>query len=101
MAKMWKRIKNYIIKKLGGYTKEECLTSVHYEFIPREQKIITIHSSGTFAKYNTPPQDWIEDKLLMGIARRMKPYVRFEEEYDPITMAKTIYGYVKVVDGNG
>ncbi len=98
-----KEIKNFIIKKLGGYTPEEyqCLNGVHYEFLPRpiSSNVRTLCASATYSLVNSVPQDWIEDKLIMILAKQIKPYVRFENEYEEI-VRKTVHAYVKVVDDN-
>lgn len=97
------KLKNYIIKKLGGYTEKEYRTinDIHYEFIPQKtSNFITLLSRVEYFTDYPPPQDWVEDKLIMGLTQQIKPYVRFYNEYDQMEMKKTVSAYVKVVDDN-
>ena len=48
---MWKRFKTWLIKRLGGYTKEEydkCyLSTWHKPIIPGTRKFVTLHATHT------------------------------------------------------
>lgn len=96
-----KKLKNWIIKKLGGYTKEEfrAITDVHYKFFPQNNRnIITLRANGYFGQYDSPPQDYLENRLIECIAKQLKHFVRWEDAYDPITQKRTISANIKVVD---
>ena len=104
MAKLWQRIKNWCIKKLGGYTKEEYGLGpiTRYKFIPQQTHgIEVLQAEAEFDSFYKPPTELIEDKLLGGLARQMKPHVVFETCEDYCGMRQMVRATVKVVADNG
>lgn len=106
MSEMWKRLKNWLIKKLGGYTKAEyddCsrLPVERYVFRPApvSRDVVTIRAEGRYNYFNKPPDDWLERKLAGELAAKMMECVRFECIDDPCRMETTIRATVRVVDG--
>lgn len=103
MAKLWQRIKNWCIKKLGGYTKEEYGIGpiTRYEFIPQKTHgIDVLRAEAEFDSFNKPPTEWIEGKLLGELAKQMKSYVVVETCEDYCRMRQKYRATVKVVADN-
>lgn len=105
MAEKWRRIKNWCIKKLGGYTKAEYddmsrFPVERFEFIPRpdSKRIITLKAEASIDVIHSVPHDWVEGKMLDELAKQMKPFVVWEFCEDYMEFKKKIRAYVKVVD---
>lgn len=104
---MWQKIKNWLIKKLGGYTKAEyddfsrCPVT-RFEILPeRPKNIVRLHADVWFDPFSTPPREWTERKLLDALATQIKPYVHWENSEDYCRMKRGVRAVVKVVDFNG
>ena len=104
MAKIWNHIKDWLIKKLGGYTKAEydIAAVARYEFIPPPEwnNIIKVCAEGKYHHFDEPPREWIESHLVEELAREIKPYVRWETNIDYCDMMHNIRAIVKVVDND-
>ena len=105
---MLTKLKNWLIKKLGGYTKAEFdawtnLPVERYVFTPApvSRDIVAIRAEAAYALFNKPPEEWLERKLTGELAAKMKKYVRFESIDDPCRMETSIRATVMVVNGNG
>jgi hypothetical protein len=103
MAEMWKRIKVWLIKKLGGYATDD--VRVRHEFFPQQTKnIVVLRVEGTYLRHNAPPLEWMEGKLLEELAMQLKPHVLWEENEnytDYLEAKRTVRATVKVVADNG
>ena len=99
MSKLWQRIKNAIIKKLGGFTKDEYGPITRYEFLPPRtvNNVVVLRAEGTFSPMNNPPKEWIEEKLIAELARQMKPHVLWEHNDHYCDMTRTFRATVTVV----
>ena len=104
---MLQRFKNWIIKKLGGYTKAEYdnyarLPIDRFVVMPEQTRnVVTLRTEMTYDHFASPPSEWIEDRLCGELGRQIKPYVRLERGEDYCNMMTTIRAYVKVVDTDG
>lgn len=106
MRETWKRIKEWLIKKLGGYTKAEydalagCVRT-RYEFLPPQRMDVhVIRAEGEYAFPYAPPAEYMKDKLLVEIAKQAEPYVNWEtsESYlDFLDHKKTIRASLRVL----
>ena len=100
-------LKNWLIKKLGGYTEKEFIERLvdRFEvFTVTQRDIETLRVDVKFDLLNSPPQDWIEDRAVHELAKKIKPFVRWEtcESYlYAMDMTKVVRAYVKVVKDNG
>lgn len=100
---MLKKFKDWLIKKLGGFTKAEYddwsrLPVSKLEFIPEPMgDVVTLCADVTFNVAYAPPPDWIEATLCGALANKIKPYVRLETHDDFCRDKKTVRAYVKVV----
>jgi len=108
MADMWKRLKNWLIKKLGGYTKAEVdalryLTATYREprVVAKSGEIVTLRTEAWFDHFNLPPAEWAKDKIAVSLAMKMKPYVRWEAKDDHSGMKQSIRATVRVVKWDG
>ena len=101
---MLTRPKNWIIKKLGGYTKAEYdnlsrFPIRHFEFMPPQRSnIVTLQTQGAFDKFNEPSQEWLENRVVCELAKQLKPYVTWEYEEDCCRTNKIVRAAVKVVE---
>lgn len=101
---MWEKIKNWLIKWLGGYTKAEyddfsrCPVT-RFEIIPDQPKnIVTLRAEMWFDHFSTPPTEWTEKQLIGELAMKIKPYVHWERSEDYCRMKRAVRAVVKVVD---
>lgn len=106
MADLWQRIKNWIIKKLGGYTKKEYdfRPIERFEFIPQRldsRNIITLRTEETLDIFRSVPHEWVEGRMLDELAKQMKPFVVWEFNDDYMDFRKKVRASIKVVDSHG
>ena len=97
------KLKNWIIKKLGGYTRAEYESRPvdRFEFLSIKQNdIVTLQTEGEFDVFNEPPKEWLEDKLMGELAKKIKPYVMWDHARDCYRMKKFVRAAVKVVNCN-
>ena len=100
---MLKKFKDWLIKKLGGYTKAEYddfsrIPVCRYEFLPpQNNNIVTLSIEGEFSHFDDPPTEWIEDMLMAELARKIKPHVHWERGENYSTMKTWVRAIVKVV----
>lgn len=100
MTKLWKRVKKWLIKKLDGFTADE-LAPTHYEFFPQQTKnIITLNVDGEFDPFNKPPQELLEDRLISGLSKQLKPYITWEYSENPYQGTRIVRGWVRVIVPN-
>lgn len=103
---MWWKIKNWLIKRLGGYTKAEYddfsrFPVTRFEVIPeRTKNIVRLQSEAWFDSFSTPPTEWTERKLIGELAMQLKPYVHWEQSEDYCRMKRAVRAVVKVVKFN-
>ena len=105
MAELWQRIKNWIIKKMGGYTKAEYddmsrRPAERFVFTPQPDRrgIITLRTEATLDTYMSVPHEWVEGRMLDELAKQMKPFVVWEFSDDYMDFRKKVRASVKVVD---
>lgn len=104
---MWEKIKNWLIKRLGGYTKAEYDDSgrfpvTRYEVIQDQRKdVVTLQADMWYDAFSTPPSEWTEKQLIGELAMKIKPYVKWERSDDYCRMKKGVRAVVKVVALNG
>lgn len=101
MAKLWKRIKNWIIKKLGGFTQDEFAPTTRYEFIPTQKDVITLCAEGECAYPYTPPAEFVKDMLCQELSKQLRPHVKWQRCDDYFSGTHIIRATVRVVDDNG
>ena len=108
MPQVIQKIKNWLIKKLGGHTKAEYddtsrFPITKFEFLPPAERhdVITLGAEAIFDYFRSDEADYIENRLIRSLSEQMKPYVNFVREDDRMNLKSTIYAYVKVVDCNG
>lgn len=100
---MWEKVKCWLIKKLGGYTKAEYddfsrFPGIKYEFLPPQTRdVVKLCAHGEFSCFDSPPPEWIENRLMDELARQMKPYVTLAWSEDYCKMTKCVRAVVKVV----
>lgn len=100
---MLKKFKDWLIKKLGGFTKAEYddwtrVPVSKFEFIPNPMgDVVTICAEATYDLAYAPAPEWIEVTVLGTLANKIKPYVRMETNADFCRNQKTVRAYVKVV----
>ena len=103
---MWQKIKNWIIKKLGGYTKAEYENLSkrpveRFEFIPHPaSNVVLLRTEGVVDTFYAPEKEWMEDKLVHALAQELRPYVRWTTCDDYCDMKRTYRAEVKVVADN-
>lgn len=102
---MWAKFKNWLIKKLGGYTKweyDDLSLVTRYEVLSEQRKdIVQLRAEMSYDSFRTLPKEWVEDKLVGQLAEQMKPLVHWERSEDYCEMKIGVRAGVKVVGGNG
>lgn len=79
---MIQKLKNWLIKKLGGITQEEVAKTKRHEWIAQglESKVTTRPVELKVEKYNCmfAPRDAMESYVKHELFEQMKPYIRVE-----------------------
>lgn len=109
MSKTWIRFKNWLIKKLGGYTKAEFsdMTRVqisHTGLALRRDtgKIVTLSADMSIDTIHPVSREWIEGTLLVELLEQMKPFVEWESTEDHVKWPqKSVRARIRVVNRNG
>ena len=77
--KMLNKIKNKLIKWLGGYTVDELIVN---KYIVKQEKYNIQTLNATYRRASYVPRDYIENRLLIDLTNGLEPYVTFEDYYD-------------------
>jgi len=98
---MLQKFKNWLIKKLGGYTKAEydMIPIQRMVFQPEDLNVIALRAECTYDELRMPPQEWVENRLIENLAQQMKPYVTWEFCQNPMDMTRRGIAKVRVVKG--
>lgn len=70
------KIKNWLIRKLGGLTREDIKSPIQYTIY--RPKVKTIKAQFIDRGYEIP-QEYVEEKLMHDLILFIKPYVKIEK----------------------
>lgn len=70
------KIKNWLIHKLGGKTKDEIIPPIQYTVY--RPKVETIKAQFIDNGVNVP-KEYVEEMLMRNLASEIKPYVKIEK----------------------
>lgn len=97
------KIKDKLIKKLGGFTRTEYFLEhpLQPEIKMERADIVTLHvAAKTVAEYDKGVLEFTESQIAERFARQLKPYIQFHRERrGPFEV--TIIGTLKVVKEHG
>ena len=95
MKKLWQRFKNWLIHKLGGYTKDYVMTIEHAQ-VP----LVTLTSKVTITnahRYHFDIES-IGDQILRDFADQLRDYIDIETYVNPMEDITMYRATIKIAD---
>ena len=101
MKIIWLRPKNWLIKKLGGFTETEYMFRPCRFIERRNGQVEMISAEGRYSLFLKPPEDFIEERLIYQLAQGLKPYAQWQRAEDRERGEIKIRATIKVVRDDG
>ena len=95
MKKLWQRFKNWLIHKLGGYTKDRVMTIEHTQ-VP----LVTLTSKVTVTNAHRYHFDMetIGDQILRDLSDQLRDYIDIETCVNPMEDITIYRATIRIAD---